>query len=124
MQDPLTNKGVLNPNFSPLPRQQKSDFSADIHALGKTIIYALTGSLAESIKAKSLDIVDSQKPENLNIPKADIRPKLASILNKMVGDCPDKCYQSAAEVLAELDFNQNVITFLLLLLMVRLLLQY
>lgn len=111
LQDPLTNKGVLNPNFSPLPRQQKSDFSADIHALGKTIIYALTGSLAESIKAKSLDIVDSQKPENLNIPKADIRPKLASILNKMVGDCPDKCYQSAAEVLAELDFNQNVITF-------------
>ncbi len=104
-------KNLFNPNFAPSPRQHKPDFSADIHALGKTIIYALTGSLAESIKAKSLDIVDSQQPENSNVLKADIRPELASILNKMVGDYPDKCYQSAAEVLAELDFNQNVITF-------------
>lgn len=109
--DSNTAKATLNSDFAPSPGQRKSNFSADIHALGKTIIYALTGSIAESIKAKSLDVVDSKKPGNLKVPKADIRPELANIINKMVGDYPDKCYQSAGEILAELDFNHNVITF-------------
>ncbi len=105
------SKQVLNPNFSPQTQPVKSDFSSDIHALGKTIIYALTGILSESIQVKS-DIVISHNLTNLNpSPKADIRPELARILNKMVSSTSDNYYQSATEVLNELDFKQNVVTF-------------
>jgi eukaryotic-like serine/threonine-protein kinase len=105
------SKQVLNSDFSPQTQPVKSDFSSDIHALGKTIIYALTGVLSESIQAK-LDVVISNNLTNLNIaPKANIRPELARVLNKMVASDPDDYYQSATEVLNELDFRQDVVTF-------------
>lgn len=105
------SKQVLNPDFSPQTQPAKSDFSSDIHALGKTIIYALTGILSESIQAKS-NLVISHNLTNLNpSPKANIRPELARILNKMVGKTSGDYYQSATEVLNELDFKQNVVTF-------------
>jgi eukaryotic-like serine/threonine-protein kinase len=106
-------KQALNPDFSPQTQPAKSDFSSDIHALGKTIIYALTGILSESIQAKS-DIVISRNLTNLNpSPKANIRPELARILNKMVASAPRDYYQAATEILNELDFkqNQDVVTF-------------
>ncbi len=102
---------VLNPDFSPQSQPAKSDFSSDIHALGKTIIYALTGRLSESIQAKSDEII-SHNLTNLNpSPKANIRPELARVLNKMVASQPDNYYQSATEVLNDLDFGQNVVIF-------------
>ena len=103
--------GVLNPDFSPSDRD-RSDFSSDIYALGKTIIYALTGKIANSIQSKSLDRVKSQQLTNLNnSPSADIRPELARVLNKMVASSEDRPYQSVIEVLNELDFQDNVVTF-------------
>ncbi|MGB5635102.1 MAG: PsbP-related protein [Waterburya sp.] len=111
----LNSQGSQNTIHSISPPSEpaaKPDYSADIHALGKTIIFALTGNFAPSIQAKSADIKEYQKLENSeNSSIANIRPELANVLNKMVDKYPDKCYQSVAEVLADLDFEQNVITF-------------
>lgn len=101
---------VLNPDFSP-ENQSGSDFNADLHALGKTIIYALTGILSESIQAKSAEVI-SNNLTNLNpAPKANIRPELALILNKMATSIPEHGYQSATVILNELDFPAKVVTF-------------
>jgi len=110
---PKGNLGnALNGDFAPDSDRFQSDFNADIYALGKTIIYALTGRLAGSIQNKSFDKVESGQLTNLNnSPVADIRPELARILNKMVTSPAKRSYQSVAEVLEELDFQQNVVTF-------------
>jgi serine/threonine-protein kinase len=103
---------VTNLDFAPLEQQRgKPDFSSDIYALGKTIIYALTGQISEFIQVKSLNSETAQTALKIQkIATASIRPKLADILNKMVGERPSQRYQSASEVLAELDFeHQNVV---------------
>ncbi|MGD1922024.1 MAG: protein kinase [Pleurocapsa sp.] len=97
--------------YPPEQREGKSDFSTDIYALGKTIIYALTGRVANCIQAESPQSLTELKDSiDNNIPTAKIKPELADILNKMVGDRSTIRYQSAVEVLEELDFNQPVVT--------------
>ena len=115
------NSALLNSQESPniidatLPPSETSaeanyDQIADIQALGQTIIFALTGNFESSIQAKSPDIKEYQKPENtVSSNLANIRSELANVLNKMVGEYPDKCYHYVAEVLADLDFEHNVI---------------
>jgi eukaryotic-like serine/threonine-protein kinase len=105
-------KRVLNPDFFPQGEPLPSDFAADIYALGKTMIFALTGELSASIQANSTQVTSHNLTNLNNAPKANIRPELAGILNKMVDREPDHSYQSATEVLNELDFKQqNVVTF-------------
>jgi eukaryotic-like serine/threonine-protein kinase len=105
-------KRVLNPDFFPQGEPLQSDFAADIYALGKTMIFALTGELSTSIQANSTQVTSHNLTNLNNAPKANIRPELAGILNKMVDREPDHSYQSATEVLNELDFQQqNVVTF-------------
>ena len=100
---------TLNPDFSPTDRL-KSDFHSDIYSLGKTIVYALTGKLANSIGTQSAD--SSQKLTNLTqAPKAKISLELAGVLNKMLVSHPQQCYQSASEVLGDLDFERKMVTF-------------
>ncbi|MCC0175689.1 protein kinase [Waterburya agarophytonicola K14] len=103
---------IANDDFSALElKEGKPDPTTDIYALGKTIIYALTGKVAEKIAAKSLYLIPEENPSYGNdIPIADIRPELADILNKMVGKRSEIRYQSAAEVLEELDFSQKSVT--------------
>ena len=105
-------KTIGNDDFYPLEQQEGNpNFTTDIYALGKTIIYALTGKVANSIQAESLQsFSESDLSRDKNISVANIRPELADILNKMVRDRPEKRYQSATEVLEELDFNQPVVT--------------
>jgi eukaryotic-like serine/threonine-protein kinase len=103
---------VTNQNFASLEQQKgKPDFNSDIYALGKTIIYALTGQITEFIHAKSPNSeAELTALANKNIATANIRPELADILNKMVSDRSSRRYQSATEVLTELDFErQNVV---------------
>jgi eukaryotic-like serine/threonine-protein kinase len=105
-------KRVLNPDFFPQGEPLQSDFAADIYALGKTMIFALTGELSASIQANSTQVTSHNLTNLNNAPKANIRPELAGILNKMVDLEPDYSYQSVTEVLNELDFQQqNVVTF-------------
>ena len=101
---------AFHADFASLQDRPGLELSADIYALGKTIIYALTGELTNSIQSKSLSEVKSQQLTNLNnSPSADIRPELARILNKMVAE-PEN-YRSVTEVLKELDFQSQVVTF-------------
>ncbi len=103
---------IGNDNFHPVEQQEgKPNFSTDIYALGKTIVYALTGKIANRIEAESSQsFSESDRADDRDIPLANIKPKLADILNKMVSDRSAKRYQSAIEVLEELDFNQQVVT--------------
>ena len=102
---------VLNPDFSPKSSLAKSAPLTDLHALGGTIIYALTGSLAEFIPETAQDEAQSPKITNLsNISTIAVTSNLARVLNKMVASS-EHCYQSAAEVLNELDYSSNVVTF-------------
>ena len=115
------NSVLLNSPKSPnsidatLPPSETSaevDYIADIQALGQTIVFALTGNFESSIQAKSPDIKEYQKLEDLaSFNSANIRPELANVLNKMVGKYPDKFYCYVSDILADLDFEQNVITF-------------
>ena len=100
----LPDDTVIVSNFTAPEAHSAANYSSDLYALGKTIIYALTGEVSQFIQAQS---VASTEPE---LPSADIRPELADVLNKMVAE-PSVRYQSAAEVLAELDYDRNVVTF-------------
>ena len=106
-----SDDNVLNPDFSPKLPLAKSGEQADLHALGGTIIYALTGSLAEFVAEISEDEAKSPQVTNLsNISTISVTSSLARVLNKMVAST-EHCYQSAAEVLEELDYSGNVVTF-------------
>lgn len=100
----LPDDTVIISNFADPESQSANDYSSDLYALGKTIIYALTGRVAQFIQAESIASADSK------MPSADIKPELAEVLNKMVAERSVR-YQSAADVLAELDYSRNVVTF-------------
>ena len=97
------NSGFANLDFT--PPQSPRDSSSDLYALGKTIIYALTGRVANSIQATS---AESKSPTGAST--ADISPELASVLNKLVGSRTVPPYQSASQALKELDLEEDVVT--------------
>ena len=99
-------------NFHSLEQKEgKPDFTTDIYALGKTIIYALTGQISNKIKSESLpSFSTTDKLNDDDIPVAKIEPELADILNKMASDRSVDRYQSATEVIKELDFGHKVVT--------------
>ena len=100
---------IINSDFAaPELKLGRPEYSSDIYALGKTVIYALTGRLERvqtSFATKAL------KPTESNNFRSNISPELANVLNKMIGEQVGDRYQTTAEVLADLDFVQNVVTF-------------
>lgn len=103
---------IINKDFAaPEQLSISPDFSNDIYALGKTIIYALTGKVTEFIQPEfeqsqpNISLSDSS-----DLATAKIKPKLAEILNKMVENNLTQRYQNAKEVLTEIDFKQNIVT--------------
>lgn len=97
------NSDAVNSDFN--PPQSPFDSSSDLYALGKTIIYALTGRVTDSIQATSAGL---KSPTGAST--ADISPELASVLNKLVGGRSVPPYQSASQALKELDLEEDVVT--------------
>lgn len=95
-----------------LPLEQREgnpNPTSDLYALGKTIIYALTGEVP---KLRSTSSVNYQKPLLAEISdrvRVDISYKLNKILSKMIEENSAARYQSAAEVLADLQQNENIV---------------
>ncbi len=110
--DALESTNKTDSQFADSESAVKLSYRADIYALGKTIIWALTGNVASSIQLQSADFKKFPETENSSDSSlVNIKSELANILNKMVGEDSEHCYQCVDEVLAELDFEQNVITF-------------
>ena len=100
-----SQQAISNEYFIPVEQKQgKPNFTSDLYALGVTIIHALTGKFSTAIESQSLTLNGADHGS------VNISPELAKILNKMVCDRSLKRYQSTAEVLAELDRKENVVT--------------
>jgi len=92
--------GVImgTPSYTPY-EQAIGEFtpSCDIYSLGLTAIQLLTGlHPSQLVRRVDLNLLDWQIGAN-------IRPELAKILNRMVKHYPEERYQSAQEVLYDLD---------------------
>ena len=96
----LSDSVVINPDFT-APESLAADPSSDLYALGKTMIFALTGKVSHGIQKFAAS--------GSELPSADISSELANVLNKMVAERSVR-YEAADDVLAELDFDRNVVT--------------
>jgi len=84
----------------------------DIYALGKTAIYALSSKSPNRVNLQTveLDSLTTNPEENeTQHTLTKISPRLTNILNKMVEQDYQERYQSAAEILAELEREENVV---------------
>ena len=100
--------GVIlgTPSYMPF-EQALGNFtpSCDIYALGLTAIQLLTGlHPSQLVRREDLNLLDWQ------IGSA-VRPELASILNRMVKHHPQDRYQTAQEVIYDLDNLDNLSTY-------------
>lgn len=88
----------LDPNIGTsgyMPPEQTTeicDFNSDIYALGKTIIYALTGKSPRKLEKTGIDWHD----------ECLIGVKLKEIISKTIAVIPKERYQSALEILYDL----------------------
>ena len=96
------------------PEQQgsKANFTSDIYALGKTAIYALSSKSPQRVNLQKLELdnitINLQEDETQHT-LTKISPRLTNILNKMVKQNYLERYQSAVEVLTELEREENVV---------------
>ena len=99
-------------NFKIAHQQDKPIFASDIYALGKIAIYALSGKKNNKVEINSLDNLARSAIKDLkNNQEISISSKLANILNKMTRDRYQDRYQSAQEVLYDLEEEENVVFF-------------
>lgn len=100
--DPLVQRQrtqIGTPGYAPREQMQGNpQFNSDIYALGMTAIQALTGEDPQSL-------IDPDAPDGIIVVwrnKAEVSDRLAGILDKMVRYDFRERYQSAKEVLLEL----------------------
>ncbi|MBR8834829.1 MAG: protein kinase [Stigonema ocellatum SAG 48.90 = DSM 106950] len=96
----LINPGGSHGYMPPEQLKNKLQLCSDIYALGMTAIQALTGELPDQLPTDAQNQVIWQN-------KAQVSPKLAKILNKMVRFQATERYQSAQDVLKDLDDLNN-----------------
>ncbi len=96
------------------PEQQegKPNFTSDIYALGKTAIYALSSKSPQRVNLQTVELdtlTNNSREEETQHTLTKISPRLTNILNKMVEQNYQERYQSAAEVLTDLEREENVV---------------
>lgn len=119
---PLESQQSANPTkiigtqgyMSPEQLEGHPNITSDLYALGKTAIYALTGQLPPDqgvSQTIELDTDETLLQEETAINTlTQISPRLSNILNKMIRYHHQERYQSAIEVLTDLEREENVIT--------------
>ena len=98
-----------------VPPEQKAgnpNFTSDLYALGKTVIYALSSKSPHKVNLQTIEFDTLTK--NFSVDESQhtltkISPRLTNILNKMVKQDYSERYQSAIEVLTELEREENVV---------------
>ena len=96
------------------PEQQEGrpNITSDLYALGKTAIYALSSKAPNRVNLQTIELDnlpdDSPQDETIHT-LTKISPRLTNILNKMVHQNYEERYQSAIEVLTELEREENVV---------------
>ncbi len=120
----LAEKNILQPRFlsnqnsedrefiAPEYQQGNPIIASDIYALGKIAIYALSGKKSNRVEINNLDNYARSVIKDLNdSQEISISSKLANILNKMTCERALDRYQSATEVLKDLEQEENVVVF-------------
>jgi serine/threonine-protein kinase len=104
----LTRQGFGTPYYMPYEQAmnaRRADARSDIYALGATLYHLLTGEVPFS-GANALEIVDKKGigeflPASLHNPA--VTPELDRILEKMMAREPQDRYQTASELIVELE---------------------
>ena len=96
------------------PEQQEGNpnFTSDIYALGKTAIYALSSKSPHRVNLQNIELdslTNNSREDETQHTLTKISPRLTNILNKMVKQNYRERYQSAVEVLTELEREENVV---------------
>ena len=109
----VTNESLADREFiAPEYQQGNPIVASDIYALGKIAIYGLSGGKSNKVEINNLDHLARSVIRDLNSnQEISISSKLANILNKMTCDHALDRYQSAAEVLQDLEQQENVVMF-------------
>ncbi|BAU64742.1 serine/threonine protein kinase with TPR repeats [Stanieria sp. NIES-3757] len=91
------------------PEQMEGNphYNSDIYALGKTAIFAFLGHLPNSKLTSSHHLSQVNK---VDVAELDCSTRLTTILRKMIEPIYQERYQSAVQVLTELEREENVIT--------------
>lgn len=96
--------------YLPLEQQDGNpNYTSDLYALGKVIIYALTGEVPQLQNTSSVNYHKPLLAEIGDRTRVDISYKLKKILSKMIEENSAARYQSAAEVMADLKQNENIV---------------
>lgn len=119
---PLESQQSANPTkiigtqgyMPPEQLEGNPNITSDLYALGKTAIYALTGQLPpDQGDSQTIELDNDEtllQEETAINTLTRISPRLSNILNKMVHYRHQERYQSAIEVLTDLEREENVIT--------------
>ena len=109
----LTNQDLEDREFTaPECQQDNPIVASDIYSLGKIAIYALSGKKSNRVEINNLDNYARSVIKDLNdSQEISISSKLANILNKMTCERYQERYQSATEVLKDLEQEENVVVF-------------
>ena len=96
------------------PEQQEGNpnFTSDIYALGKTAIYVLSSKSPHRVNLQTIELdslTNNIQEDETQHTLTKISPRLTNILDKMVKQNYQERYQSAVEVLTELEREENVI---------------
>jgi serine/threonine protein kinase len=85
---------------------EEGDIRTDIFSLGSSIYYAITGRPPFAGKNASAVVIEGQRLRTISSPK-DYRPELSKgfceMLNRMMARLPEDRYQTAAELVADLE---------------------
>jgi serine/threonine-protein kinase len=107
--DDLTASGVTLGTFDYISPEQardprSADVRSDIYSLGCTLYFMLTGRppFPDGTALQKLIRHSGEEPDDVRLVRADVPPRLASLLARMLAKKPSQRHQSAEELVGEI----------------------